>query len=93
LLRHYRRYGPPGLLRDSELRAITAPTLLLESEYEVYYDPARVFARAQSVLPALVAAEIIPGAGHDANKDQADWFNARLRHFVSDTVFLADSTL
>lgn len=96
LLRHYRRYGPPGLLRDSELRAITAPTLLLESEYEVYYDPARVFARAQSVFPALVAAEIIPGAGHDANKDQADWFNARLRHFVSDTVFslpVADSTL
>lgn len=83
LLRHYRRYGPPGLLRDAELKAITAPTLLLESEYEVYYDPTRVIARARAALPALVSAEVIPGAGHDANIDQATWFNARLRRFMT----------
>jgi pimeloyl-ACP methyl ester carboxylesterase len=82
LLRHYRRSGPPGLLRAEELRAVSAPTLLLESEYEVYYDPARVIARARAGMPALVGAEVIAGAGHDANKDQAEWVNARLLAFL-----------
>jgi pimeloyl-ACP methyl ester carboxylesterase len=82
ILKHYRRYGPPGVLRNWELRRMIAPTLLLFSQYEVFTDPATAIRYARRTLPNLIAAEIIPDAGHDMNKDQPALVDSRLLSFL-----------
>ncbi len=82
LLKHYRRYPPPGVLTAAELRAVCCPVLLLVSADEVFHDPVRVARRAQRLLPDVTTVWV-PDAGHDLGKDQPEWVNTRLRTFFS----------
>jgi pimeloyl-ACP methyl ester carboxylesterase len=84
VLKYYRRHEPPGLLRDEELRRVITPSLLLLSEYEVFSEPIRVIQRVDSLLPNLIAAEIVANAGHDMNIDQPIVVNNRLIKFFQD---------
>lgn len=83
ILKHYRRYKPPGLLTDAELARVFAPTLVLVGAHEAFMPPNAVVARAAQ-LPGLQAAEIVADAGHDLNRDRAEWVNQRLRQFFGD---------
>ncbi len=81
ILRHYRRHGPPGVLRADELRRIQSPTLLLVGEHEVFHHPRAIIQRAQRHLRA-VTAEQVSAAGHDMHRDRAEWVNGRLTAFL-----------
>jgi len=73
-------------LPASELRRITAPTLLLVGEHEQLCDPQAVIARGRRDLPNLVAAEIVPETGHVMNYDRPEYVNSRLIDFFSTKV-------
>jgi pimeloyl-ACP methyl ester carboxylesterase len=84
---HYRQETWRGLplafpLPRAELRRHTAPTLLLMGQHEVLFNPQAVIARARRVLPNLVAAEIVPHAGHLMHYEQPDAVNARVLEFL-----------
>jgi pimeloyl-ACP methyl ester carboxylesterase len=70
-------------LPAAELRRVAAPTLLLMGQHEALFRPQAVVARARKLLPNLVAAEIVPDAGHTMNYDRPDFVNARLLEFLS----------
>jgi pimeloyl-ACP methyl ester carboxylesterase len=94
LLKHFRFGTGPrevldGLsllfaLPSEDLQRLSAPTLLLMGEYEVLFNPQTVLERARRLMPGLVAAEIVPNAGHVMNYDQPAWVNDRLMLFLSD---------
>lgn len=70
-------------LPASELRLITAPTLLLVGEHEQLCHSQAVIARGRRTLPNLVAAEVVPKAGHVMNYDRPEHVNSRLIDFFS----------
>lgn len=73
-------------LPASELRRITAPTLLMVGEHEQLCYPQAVITRGRRDLPNLVAAEIVPEAGHVINYDRPEYVNSRLIDFFSTEV-------
>jgi len=68
-------------LSASELQRITAPTLLLVGEHEQLCDASAVIARGRRLLSHLVAAELVPKAGHVMNYDSPEYVNSRLIDF------------
>jgi pimeloyl-ACP methyl ester carboxylesterase len=82
LAKHYRFRFPPPPLHDIELRALTAPTLLLMGEHETFFEAEAAIARARRLLPHLVQAELVPGAGHNMAIERPDYVNARIRAFL-----------
>jgi pimeloyl-ACP methyl ester carboxylesterase len=86
---HFKGLLPPPTLPARTLRRLSAPTLLLVGQHEVVFNPASVLARARHSIPGLVAAEVVPGAGHDMTYDQPTWVNQRLLRFFEDAGPLA----
>jgi pimeloyl-ACP methyl ester carboxylesterase len=41
--------------------------------------------RARREIPGLVAAEVVPGAGHDMTYDQPERVNQRIAQFLEET--------
>ncbi len=85
---HCRQEAADGIpmamaLPRAELEAFAPPTLLLMGAAERIFPAGRVIARARRLLPNLVAAETIPGAGHSLIVQQRDDVDARLRAFLS----------
>lgn len=72
----------PGPLPDSALRHLTAPTCLLMGEHEAAFPPKAVIKRAQSTLPNLVKAEIVPGVGHGMISEDVPLVNERILGFI-----------
>jgi pimeloyl-ACP methyl ester carboxylesterase len=85
LISHQKNQQPPVVLSDGDLKKLTAPTLLLMGQYEAVLGPQAVLAKARSVLPNLVSAEIIPDAGHDLISDRPNVVNERLLKFLAET--------
>lgn len=81
LLKHFKRYPPPGRLPAHELQSIEAPVLLLMSEHEPYFSPSMVIRRATQHIRHL-QTQIVPDAGHDIHNDQADIVADYLRGFM-----------
>jgi pimeloyl-ACP methyl ester carboxylesterase len=75
----------PRVFGEDELRSIRAPTLLLIGECEVICNPARAMQRAKRLMPH-VCAEIIPGAGHAINVEQAELVNRRVLKFLHEGI-------
>lgn len=71
----------PTVFTDDELRPLCLPTLLLVGDQEVIYDPRRVVDRARRLLPGI-QAEIVPGASHVLNMEQAEAVNRRILEFL-----------
>ncbi len=80
LLKHFKRHPPPGPMGESDLCRVMAPTLVLLGEDEPYFDVHRLSERAQQTLQN-VTVEIIAGAGHDPQRDQAEAVHRILRAF------------
>lgn len=78
----FKTQGPPGLLPDDELRQITCPLLLLMGEDERIFPPQRAIERAKNLIPGLMAAEIVPNAGHVMTIDQPDLLAERVLDFL-----------
>ncbi|MBL8056635.1 MAG: alpha/beta hydrolase [Anaerolineales bacterium] len=72
LLRHFKTQANPGQLTEAELHRITAPVLLLIGEHERLFHPHIMAGRARRLIPNLVAAEVIPNAGHLLPADQPE---------------------
>lgn len=68
-------------LPASELQQISAPTLLLVGEHEQLCNAPAVIARGRRFLSQLVAAELVPKAGHVMNYDCPEYINSRLTDF------------
>lgn len=68
-------------LSASELQRISALTLLLVGEHEQLCDASAVIARGRRLLSHLVAAELVPNAGHVMNYDSPEYVNSRLIDF------------
>jgi pimeloyl-ACP methyl ester carboxylesterase len=66
----------------AELQHLTAPTYLLMGEYEVSFNPYRALKRGLSLLPNVIAAEIVPGVGHAMVHQQPDWVFGRVLNFL-----------
>jgi pimeloyl-ACP methyl ester carboxylesterase len=82
---HFKGQLPPPALPARTLRRLSAPTLLLVGQHEAVFNPARVMDRARREIPGLVAAEVVPGAGHDMTYDQPEWVNQRIDQFLEET--------
>lgn len=76
-----RRLVNPTILRDEELAGLQMPTLFLVGDNEKIYSAQSAVARIQRVAPRI-AAEIVPGAGHDLTIVQAEIINERIMHFL-----------
>jgi pimeloyl-ACP methyl ester carboxylesterase len=70
------------LLSDDDLRAITAPTLLLMGGESEIYRPEEVLARARATMPNLEAA-VIPDVGHAMPIDPNAGVARRVDDFLS----------
>lgn len=82
LAKHYRFRFPPGPVSDDALASLTAPTLLLMGESEQFFPLKAVLARAKRLIPGLVAAEVVPGVGHNMCTDNPTLINNRLSEFL-----------
>jgi pimeloyl-ACP methyl ester carboxylesterase len=60
---YVRGLPPDHVLTDDQLRALSAPVLLLLGARSSLHDPAAVRARAGALMPNA-HSEIVPGAGH-----------------------------
>ena len=86
ILTHYKAQFNPGVLRLDELEAITAPLLILMGEHERAFNSPATIQRAQRLIPGLVAAEMVPKAGHLMTLDQPEWLKNRLLPFFAQEV-------
>ena len=68
-------------MSDTQLRHLTAPTLLLIGRQEVLYNPVRAIDRARWLIPRL-QAELLPAASHDLVFAQSHLINRRLLEFL-----------
>ena len=85
MLLYYKYYKPPAVpkpLSEFEQARLTAPTLLLDGEYNILYKPQELMAQARKVLPNLRAAEIVPNAGGAVLDEQPAWATARILRFL-----------
>ena len=81
---YFKSQLPPPTLPDRALRRLVAPTLLLVGRHELIFNPQAVMARARRLIPNLVAAELVEGAGHDLTYNQPDWINLRILRFLDE---------
>lgn len=84
LARHYRFAYPPGRLHDDDQRLLTAPSLLLMGERDLFFDRRAAIAQARRILPGLRHAEILPGVGHGMIIDHPALVNAHILAFLHD---------
>jgi pimeloyl-ACP methyl ester carboxylesterase len=85
VLRNFRPQGNPGLISDEELGRITPPTLVLMGEDERAFPPRESVLRAHARIPGLVAAELVPRAGHLMTVDQPKLLKEKLLAFLDAT--------
>lgn len=85
LARHYRFAYPPGRLGDDIQRLLTAPSLLLMGERDLFFDRRAAVAQARRVLPGLRGAEILSGVGHGMIIDHPRLVNAHILAFLEAT--------
>ena len=77
----------PEMPRDAtreELAAFQSPTLVLAAERDVFFPGKAVVARAQQVIPNLVAAEVIEGSTHMIPIRYHAFIQDRIRTFLRD---------
>lgn len=84
LLKHFKTQGNPGQLTDDELRQMTSPLLVLMGEYERIFSSQIAIQRAKRLIPGLVAAELVPNAGHLMTADQPQWLKERIFRFMQE---------
>jgi pimeloyl-ACP methyl ester carboxylesterase len=88
--KHYRFRYPPERLREDELRALRAPTLLLMGRHDPFFDARAAVARAARALPDLRDAAVLESAGHALLTDQPKLVNGRILDFLARTGGAAD---
>ncbi len=81
IFRHLWLQSYPCMLTDEELSSIETPVLLLMGERECFFDPLASVQRARSLIPGLVAAEIVKDAGHAVSLDQPAYLESRVLKF------------
>lgn len=69
-------------LSNGEIQQLAAPTYLLMGQYEMSFNPYQAIERGLSLLPNVIAAEIVPGVGHAMVHKQPDWVLARVADFL-----------
>ena len=75
----------PARFRSAEIEAIRTPTLILVGDQERLYDPQRMLAMAQRLMPHA-QGEIVSNADHLAAMAQPAEVNARITDFLLSSV-------
>jgi pimeloyl-ACP methyl ester carboxylesterase len=70
------------VFKDEELQQVKVPVLLLIGERSVIYNPKSALQRATRLIPNI-KAEIISGASHGLNMEQAEIVNEHILQFLS----------
>jgi pimeloyl-ACP methyl ester carboxylesterase len=78
---YVRGLPPERVLTDGQLRAVTAPALLLLGARSSLHDPRAVQARAHALMPD-VHSEIFAGAGHALPLERPEATAGRISEFV-----------
>lgn len=81
LAKYYRFRFPPGPVRDDELEALKAPTLLLMGEREQCFNVPAAITRARRLIPHL-EANVVLGVGHNMAIERRAYIHERLRQFL-----------
>ena len=79
----WRRFVPPNVLHDWELKTISAPILLMIGDQEVIYDPQKVLDRARNTMPNIITC-LIAGGTHMMSWNQSETINDRMIAYLSD---------
>jgi pimeloyl-ACP methyl ester carboxylesterase len=69
-------------ISDDEIRKLTVPTYLLMGQYETSFDPYKAIKCGVSLMPNVIAAEIVPGVGHAMEHKQPDWVISRVLAYL-----------
>lgn len=64
------------------LRGFAVPGLLIFGQFEMFFDPHKVAARAEKIMPGLQSV-VVPNAGHGAVFDQPDEVNRLVLQFLA----------
>ena len=82
MMRHFRSEALVPALSDAELQGLSAPTYLLMGQYESSFNPYKALECGLTLLPNLIAAEIVPGVGHSMLHREPDWVIGRVARFL-----------
>src|SRR5690606_39083349 len=86
LTRYFHRQAPPGPLPDHQMAQVSAPVLLMLSQFEPYFNISYVAREAQRKLrQAPLEVRISPDAGHGLHTDQPDVVAAEMRRWLRRT--------
>jgi pimeloyl-ACP methyl ester carboxylesterase len=66
----------------SYLKRFAVPGLLIFGQHEMFFNPNKVAARAEKIMPGLQSA-VVPNAGHGAVFDQPDEVNRLILQFLN----------
>jgi pimeloyl-ACP methyl ester carboxylesterase len=84
LMFHFKSENGVPALPDAQIRALTAPTMLLMAEHEqAFKPPQKAIERAKRLLPRLLHAEVVAGVSHGMNGDDPVLFARKMREFLA----------
>lgn len=72
----------PRLATAAELARFTTPTLVIGAEDDIFFPGDRVVARAQEIVPNLMAAEVLPGSRHIPSREGFRFVNETILQFL-----------
>lgn len=82
IMRHFRFEHNPPVLRDVEIKQLTAPTCLMMGQHEKSFNPYKVIERGLGLLPNAITAEIVPGVGHGMIHERPDQVTGSVISFL-----------
>ena len=72
----------PRNVSSDELKAFTAPTLVLAAENDIYFPARLVLQRARAIIPNLAGAETLAHSGHIIDQELLPGIRERMRLFI-----------
>ena len=75
----------PMIAKPEELKALTAPTLVIAAENDVSFPGRQLMARAEQLFPKLQGTELIPGSNHcpPTTDTFRSWVSTRITTFLT----------
>ena len=75
----------PALVKPGELKALTAPTLVMAADQDISFPGEKLLARAAEVFPSLAGTELIKNCNHCPPTTDAfrQWLSGRITDFLT----------
>ena len=75
----------PALVKPEELKALTAPTLVMAADHDISFPGEKLLARAAELFPALAGTELIKDCNHCPPTTEVfrQWLSGRITSFLT----------